>query len=65
MLYVLELRLHCGHFGSILQNEVIEVLVVVDLVDEVIDTWRGMCSTALEWLWADDLAIVDNQLLVE
>ena len=65
MLDVLELRFDCRDFGGILQDVVIKVLVVVDLVDEVVETWRRLCSAALEWLWANDLAIIDHQLLVE
>lgn len=65
MLDILQLRLDCRDLGSVLQDEVIKVFVVVDLVNEVIDAWWGLRSTAFKWLWTDNLAVVDNQLLVE
>ena len=44
----------------VLQNEVIKVFVVVDLVDEMIDTGRRLCCATLERLWTNYLAIVDD-----
>ena len=65
MLDILQLRLDCRDLGSVLQDEVIKVFVVVDLVNEVIDAWWELRSTAFKWLWTENLAVVDNQLLVE
>lgn len=48
-----------------LQDVVIKVTVVVDKVDQLINTWWRLGSAALHRLWAHDLPIVDNQLLVE
>jgi hypothetical protein len=48
-----------------LQDEVVKVFLVVDLVDELVDTGRRLHTAALERLWADDLAVVDDELLVE
>lgn len=47
-------------FGSMVQDEVVKVFVVVDLVDEMIDTWCRLHSATLEWLWTNHLAIVDH-----
>ena len=48
-----------------IQDEVVKVFIVVDLVDEMIDTGWRLRSAALEWLWTDYLAVVDDQLLIE
>jgi hypothetical protein len=48
-----------------LQDEVVKVPFVVDLVDELVEAGRRLHTAALERLWADDLAVVDDELLVE
>jgi hypothetical protein len=62
---VVQLRLGQWRLCSVSQNEVVEISLVVDLVDEVVDAGGRLDATALERLWADDLAIVDDELLVE
>jgi hypothetical protein len=62
---VVQLRLGQRRLCSVSQNEVVEISLVVDLVDEVVDAGGRLDATALERLWADDLAIVDDELLVE
>ena len=47
------------------QNEIVKVPLVVDLVDELIDAGRWLRGGALERLRTDDLAVVDDKLLVE
>jgi hypothetical protein len=47
------------------QNILVEVSLVIDLVDELVDTGRSLGSGALERLWADNLAIVDDEFLIE
>lgn len=65
MLDIMQLWPDRGDFGGILQDVVVKVFVVVDLVDELVDTWWKLCRATLERLWANYLAIVDDQLLVE
>jgi hypothetical protein len=62
---VVQLRLGQRRLCSVSQNKVVEISLVVDLVDEVVDAGGRLDATALERLWADDLAIVDDELLVE
>lgn len=64
MLDIMQLRFDCKGLGSILQNIVDKVLIVVDLVDELVYAWRRLRSAAFYRLWADNLAIIYNQLLV-
>jgi hypothetical protein len=47
------------------QDVVVKVLFVVDLVNELVDTGWCLDAAALERLRADDLAVVDDKLLVE
>jgi hypothetical protein len=54
-------RCLCGVF----QDEVVKVPLVVDLVDHVVDAGWRLDAAAPERLWADDLAVVDDKLLVE
>jgi hypothetical protein len=49
----------------VLQNVVVKVLFVVDLVDELIDAGWRLDAAALERLWDDYLAVVDDELFVE
>jgi hypothetical protein len=49
----------------VLQYEVVKVFLVVDLVDELVDTGRRLHTAALERLRADDLAVVDDEFFVE
>jgi hypothetical protein len=62
---VVQLRLGQRCLGSVSQDVVVKILLVVDLVDEVVDAGRRLDAAALERLWADDLAVVDDELLVE
>jgi len=65
VLQVLQLRLDEGCLCGVLQDVLIKVPFVVDLVDELVDAGRRLDAAALERLWADDLAVVDDELLVE
>lgn len=65
VLDVVQLRLAQGCLCGVLEDVVVEVLLVVDLVDELVDAGGRLDTAALERLWADDLAIVDDELLVE
>lgn len=65
MFDIVELRLAQGCFCGVLEDVVVEVLLVVDLVDELVDAGWRLDTAALERLWADDLAVVDNEFLVE
>lgn len=47
------------------KNIVIEVLLVVDLVDKLVHAMGRLYSTAFQRLWSDNLAIVDDKLLVK
>jgi predicted NAD/FAD-dependent oxidoreductase len=65
MLDVLELRLRQGCFGSKAQYVLVKVPLVVDLVDELVDAGRRLRVAALWRLRTDNLAVVDDELLVE
>ena len=65
MLDVMQLWPGRRDFRGMIQDEVVKVFIVVDLVDEMIDTRWRLRSATLERLWAYHLAIVYNQLLIE
>ena len=65
MFHVLQISTDGGYFRRVLENVVIEILVVVDLVDDLVYARRRLRRTALEALWTDNLAIVDDQFFVE
>lgn len=62
---ILKLRLDCRNLGCVLEYILVEVFVVVNQVDQLVHTWWWLRSAAFERLWADYLAIIDNQFLVE
>lgn len=65
MPHVLQIRADGGHLRGVLDDVIIEILFVVDLVDELVHArWRLRRAT-LEAVRTDDLAIVDDQLLIE
>jgi hypothetical protein len=65
VLHIVQLRLGQWCLRGVLQDVVVKVLLVVDLVDELVDAGRCRHTAALERLRADDLAVVDDELLVE
>lgn len=65
MLDIVHFRLGQWRPCGVFQDVVVEIPLVVDLVDELVDAGRGLCTAALERLWGDDLAVVDHELLVE
>lgn len=65
MLDVLKLRSGKRRFGSLAQDELLKVSLIVNLVNELVDAGWGVSSAALERLGCDDLAIVDHEFLVE
>jgi hypothetical protein len=65
MLDILQLRSRHRPLGCILQDVVVKVAVVIDLMNEAVHAGRGLSCATFERLGADDLAIVDNELLVK
>ena len=65
VLDVLQFRLGQGRLGGMAQDVLVKVALVVDLVDELIDAGCELRRGALERLRADNLAVVDYELLVE
>jgi len=47
------------------QDVLVKVAIIVDLVDQLVDARCELGSGALEWLRADNLAVVDYEFLVE
>lgn len=65
MLDILRLRPCHGSLRGIPEDVVVKVAVVVNLMNELVHARRRVSRAALEWLRTDDLAVVDNELLVE
>jgi hypothetical protein len=65
VLHIVKLGLGQWGLRGMLQDIVVKVPLVVDLVDELVNAGRRLNAAALERLWADDLAVVDDELLVE
>jgi len=47
------------------QDILVKVAIIVDLVDQLVDARCELGSNALEWLRADNLTVVDYELLIE
>ena len=65
MLDILRLRSCHGTLGGIFEYVVVKIAVVINLVNKLVHARRGVSCAALERLRTDDLAVVDNELLVE
>jgi hypothetical protein len=65
MLDILQLRSRHRPLGCILQDVVVKVAVVVDLMNEAVHAGWGLSCAAFERLGTDDLAVVDDELLVK
>lgn len=65
MLDILQFCFGHGRLGCVPEDVIVEISLVVNLVEELIHAWRRLSTAAPERLRADNLAIVDDQLLTE
>ena len=46
------------------QDILVKVAIIIDLVDQLVDARCELGTNALEWLRADNLAVVDYKFLI-